>query len=1234
MSSLKFWAVVLALGFVFVSSPIARAQSTYGTVDGTVLDSSGAAVGGAQVTLTNTGTQEKRTQSSGNEGLYQFVNVSPGQYRIDIEKAGFKHFTRSNVVVQVQQDTHIDASLQVGQVSETVEVTSETPLLQAETSSLGTVVDTREANELPLNGRNIYNLTTITPSVVPQGNTTGTVVGKNPFDFANYQIGGAFANEAAEYLDGQPLNIGYINLPLAVPTQDSISEFKVQYNNLGPEWGKFAGGVINLSTKSGTNTWHGSAYDYLRNKVFNSNEFFNKRQELSTGKSNQPPPFTQNQFGATIGGPVKKDKTFVFGSYEGFRLRTGTVFSTNVPTAAERTGDFSAAGLPTIYDPLSINPSSCPDPCSRTAFSGNAIPTARLNPTAVFLLKYLPLPNSSGAENFVKATSTGGNIDEYVARADHSINDKQRVFGRFTYWKLLSLAQDPFGTGLCKDRCTENTRSKSLAVGYNYTISPTTIADFNISASRFHYLRTPINSGFDMTQEGWPAAYNSLVPNIERTPLTPCFAINDPTVTCSQGQSAINDANTQWNFSPQVTMIRGRHTFVWGGQLEMGYDNYLQTNTGGGLISFNGSWTQSVARNFAGATGGIDFADFLLGYGLGAGAAFGNQTTGSLVVSGPVSGKQTYRAMYFGDNWHATTKLTLNLGLRYELQGPWSERFDRMTYFNPSVTNSSVTGCSGTAGSACPGDLFLVKTGVNHGRNNLPLSKKQFMPRLGFAYSVDQKTVVRGGFGIFFIPNYVSFGTNPYIDPVSSATSPFFASNNAGLFPAATLDSNSCNLASPGGVANFSCANPGPFGTGTSLVPVAGRNPQPNVSQYAINQSSLSATGYTVQKYGYLEQYNLDIQRELPAGFFVDLAYAGSHGVHLEQFNTNINQIPDSFIAQAQAQAAQGLPVSIAQPAPSPFACPLCSPVNTLPGSLGSNLVQGQLDRPYPQYAGLNLNGFGCCGSSYNAFQATVTRRFQGGGTLLVAYTNAKLMSNTDTLTSWLEGGTSGGVGGIQDWNNLKKERSISSQDVPQRLAISYVLDLPFGRGKKFLNDTTGVTEKVVSGWGVDGVTTLQRGFPVKISDGGGNSLTALNLGTGSLRPNVVSGCDKSTSGSAVSRLSGWFNTACFAAPPAWGFGDEPRVDATLRQQGVDNFDFAVFKKTSISERMNIEFRTEFFNIFNHPQFGPPNGSCVISALGSCQFDPATGTGNKNFGVVTSTVNLPRLIQFGLKLTF
>jgi Carboxypeptidase regulatory-like domain len=1221
MSSRRFYAVALSISLLLLLSNLSMsAQSTYGSITGTVTDASGAAVTDANVTLTNLGTAEKRTQASGSDGLFTFVNLFAGQYKIDVEKQGFKHFTRTPITVEVQQTTRIDAAMQVGEVSQVVEVTSEAPLLQAETSSLGTVVDTREANELPLNGRNIFNLTTITPSVVPQGNTTGTIVGKNPFDFANYQIGGAFANEAAEYLDGQPLNIGYINLPLEVPTQDSIGEFKVQYNNLGPEWGKFAGGVINLSTKSGTNTWHGTAYEYLRNKVFNANEFFNKNSELSLGKSNTPPPFTQNQYGVDIGGAVIKNKTFVFGSWEAFRLRSGTVFSTNVPTAAERTGDFSASGK-TIYDPLSVSPGACTDPtvaCPRTQFTGNTIPTARLNPTALFLLNYLPLPNStSAATNFIKATSTGGNIDEYVFRADQTINDRQTIFGRFSFWKLLSLAQDPFGTGLCKDRCAENSKSKSLAIGYNYQLNSSTIANLSLSISRFQYLRTPINSGFDMTKEGWPAAYNAAVPKQENTPLTPCFAISDPVVTCSQGQSAIADYNTQFNISPSMTKIHGRHTFSFGAQIEEGYDNYLQTNTGGGLISFNGSWTQSLARNFTGATGGVDFADFLLGYGLGAGAAFGNQTTGSLVISGPVSGKQTYRGFYFGDTWHATTKLTLNLGVRYELQGPWSERYDKMTYFNPTATNSSVMGCNGTAGSACPGDLFLVKTGVNSSRNNLPLSKKEILPRLGFAYALDSKTVIRGGYGIFFIPNYVSFGTNPYVDPVSSATSNFFASNDGGLTPSATLNANTCTLSGTGGAANFACLGQGPFNSAptgaNSLVGVAGRNPQPNVSQYILTQNNFSATGYTVQKYGYLEQYNFDIQRELPGGFFADVAYAGSHGVHLEQFNTNVNQIPDSFIAQAQQQAAAGQTVTIAQKVTTyPFS-------QNLPGALGpSSLVQGQLDRPFPQYSGLNLNGYGCCSSNYNALQATVTRRFQGGGTMLVAYTNAKLMSNTDTLTSWLEGGTSGGVGGIQDWNNLKGERSLSSQDVSQRMVISYVLDLPFGKGKKYASGLNGFAGGAVSGWGLDGVTTLQRGFPVKISDGKGNSLTSLNLGTGGLRPDVVAGCHKSTSGSAVSRLNEWFNTSCFADAPAYGFGNEARVDPTLRQQGVVNFDFAVFKKTSITERLNVEFRTEFFNLLNHPQFGPPNGTF----------------GSGNFGVVTNTVNLPRLIQFGLKFNF
>src|SRR5579863_3973846 len=335
MSSRRFLASVLSAGiFWSLSCAYLNAQSTYGSISGTVTDASGAAVTGANVTLTNTSTSEKRTETSGDDGHYTFVNLFQGQYRIDVEKQGFKHFDRPNVIVQVQQDTHVDAALTVGQVSETVEVTSEPPPLQAETSSLGQVVEQRKANELPLNGRNIFNLITVSPAAVAQGGSGGTAVGQNPFSWGNYQIGGSFANQGAEYLDGQPLNIGYINLPIIIPSQDSVGEFKVQYSNLGAEWGKFSGGVTNLSTKSGTNRFHGSGYEFLRAKVLNSNEYFLKSQEIAAGAKNEPPPYVQNQYGFTFGGPVIKDKTFFFVSWEQFRLRTGGVLTTTVPVTA------------------------------------------------------------------------------------------------------------------------------------------------------------------------------------------------------------------------------------------------------------------------------------------------------------------------------------------------------------------------------------------------------------------------------------------------------------------------------------------------------------------------------------------------------------------------------------------------------------------------------------------------------------------------------------------------------------------------------------------------------------------------------------------------------------------------------------------------------------------------------------------------------------------------------------
>src|SRR5271168_4702433 len=345
-SKLDMWfrtAAVVALCFCLIGlvSPRAAAQSTYGSISGSVTDSSGGSLADVNVTLISIDTGAKQKQTTSSDGLYLFSNLFPGHYRVDAEKSGFKRVSQVDVVVQIQQTSAINLTMQVGDVSQTIEVTSETPLLQPDTSSLGQVVDERKANELPLNGRNVFNLALLSPSVVPQGHSGGSIVGKNPFDLGNYQIGRSFANQGSEYLDGQPLNIGYINLPLVVPTQDTIGEFKVQYNNLGPEWGKFSGGVINFSTKSGTDQWHGTAYEFLRNRVLDANEYFEKAGELAAGDPNKAPPFTQNQFGGTGGGAIIKDKTFVFGSYEGYRARLGVPFSSIVPTAAERTGDFS-----------------------------------------------------------------------------------------------------------------------------------------------------------------------------------------------------------------------------------------------------------------------------------------------------------------------------------------------------------------------------------------------------------------------------------------------------------------------------------------------------------------------------------------------------------------------------------------------------------------------------------------------------------------------------------------------------------------------------------------------------------------------------------------------------------------------------------------------------------------------------------------------------------------------------
>ncbi len=488
-----------------------HAQATNGTINGTVTDQTGGVVAGCDVTLSNTGTSETRTTTTNDSGFYQFQNLPPGRYSVTVQKQGYQKMIRQPLELQVEATLLIDMSLQVGRETQQVVVTGRTPLLQAESDTLGAVVDQRETNEIPLNGRNPMSLVALVPSVVPQGQAQQTPTGTNPFGWGNYQIGGGFANQSVTYLDGAPVNTEYINLTALIPTQDSLQEFRVMTNNMPPEYGRLAGGAVQFRTKSGTNTLHGTAYEYLRNKVLNANTFFGKQADLPN------PAFTQNQYGFNIGGPMYiphvydgRNKTFFFVNWEGFALRQGVTYKQTVPTAAELTGDLSDLGTP-IYDPLTTCGAPGAPPCTpgepqynRAQFSGAVIPANRLNPTSLAYLKtFFPAPNIPGAApgtpNYVTNGSSGGNNYETVVHIDQNVSNKQHISARYTNWMNNNLATQAFN-GICEDRCGETFTTNSFVLADDYAFSSRTMLDLRISYMRFVYSRAPLLNNFEPDQ--------------------------------------------------------------------------------------------------------------------------------------------------------------------------------------------------------------------------------------------------------------------------------------------------------------------------------------------------------------------------------------------------------------------------------------------------------------------------------------------------------------------------------------------------------------------------------------------------------------------------------------------------------------------------------------------------------------------------------------------------------------
>ena len=1088
MSKLTEKSVILAAFVVLLFSlPAAWAQNVYGTIAGTVTDSSGAAVAGASVALTNLDTGEARNVQTNTSGNYTFVNVLPARYKLEGTKTGFKKFVRQPIVVEIESGLRIDVSLEVGELNQTVEVTAEAPLLQPETSSLGQVVETRTVTDLPLNGRNPLAMVGLAAGVVPQGapsagnSSMGNPVGANPFAAGDFQVGGGQAGQSQILIDGVPTNGAYLNVVTVIPTQDALQEFKVQTNNLGPEYGRFAGGVINLSTKSGTNAFHGSAYEFLRNKLLNANDFF------SNAGGNPRPAFTQNQFGVNGGGPIIKDKLFFFSSYEGYRQRKGSTLTAWVPTAAERSGDFSQIGstgtssVLSIYDPVtSTNCSSGGGTC-RAIFDGNKIGASRLDPTAQALLNYYPLPNQTGNPfgNFVESFSNGGNVDQINERGDYAMSAKQRIFARYTRSHVLSLPDSPF-KDICSDRCTEDTVTNQAGFGDTIAISPTMVLDLHLGYTRYVYLRTPLSEGINLSQFGpnWAA----LAPQMTYTHIpTVCIGQTPGDGRwgngswCSQGTgSGIGAHDDTLSIEPLFTWVKGAHSFKFGGEYRLLRNNYYQSNDPAGLFQFDAGMTSAnPLTGVPGTASGIGMASFLLGY--------GSSTNGSSATEpGQTADQNLYGALYAGDTYQVTRKLTLNAGVRLDLQGDWTERYNRIVVFNPTQTSpiASQVGMPNLLGA-----YDLVNSTQHPSRSAFP-SWNHVSPRLGLSYQVDRNTLVRMGYGIFFLPVDGRWDDAPHNLFINSLNTTWLAAQANGVTP-----KNPISNPFPGGIAP-------PPGRNQAFINVQG------------NGNSAPLGGYLAP---YVQQWNVDIQRQFPGNTLLDVAYAGSKGTHLPMHNQDLDQLPTQYLPTNAAQAA-----ALTAQVPNPFYGVMQS------GNISANptIKAAQLLLPYPQFDDVGMAEPDNRDSIYHSLQAKFQKRFGGGAQILATYTLSKLIDNTNSEINWLEAASP--TWGDANAYNLRAARSLDGFDVPQRFVLASVLDLPVGRGKRFLRNLNPVANKIVGGWGLNTIITFQNGFPIIIggcpgalsSAGIPNSGCALATRVGA--ESATTGSHRPTAGSLV----------------------------------------------------------------------------------------------------------------------
>jgi hypothetical protein len=1082
-------------------------------------------------------------------GRYIFPTLPPATYSLTVEASGFQKATQPPFKLEVQQQATIDVALNVGMMTTSVEVTGQAPLLNVTSAALGQVVEQRLIQSVPNNGRNPLSLVALAPGIV--GSTGGVAFVSN----------GVRNNSSEVLMDGSALTSieqnGGVTDVKYTPTADAVEEVKIQTNFFSSEFGNTGGTVINMVSKSGTNDFHGVGYFYRRDAALNANNWFSNSRNSPLADSHR------NWLGGTLGGPVLipklyngRNRTFFFVDTDYYNQASATTSTASVPTPQQLTGDFSDTRLANgnlvpIYNPYALTTNSS-GARVRTPFAGNVIPSSMLNPITLNFEKYYPAPTSSGnafthANNWFAQGSTPSGDHKIDAKIDQNISDKQRFSSRYSVdWSRSDVANLVGNQSFNGNPGTA--RSQNFIMDYTRTQNATTVYNLRASVVRVKSIRDPLSTGFDATTLGLPA-YMTANTGTQDFPL---FSAQYRSMGVG-GYAIIHRYEDLYQYLGSVTKIMGGHTIKAGAEFRKIHENYYQPNLPGGGFTFNRKQT-GLNPLSSSSSQGDGLASALLGFG----------SSGAVSIDYPTAQSAGYAGTYVNDDWRVSRKLTLNFGLRWDADIPRTDRFNRINWLDlgapaPIADNPQVKAVfpnlQGLMQFATPGD----RTPYNGDWHN-------FQPRFGFAYALNNKTSIRGAYGIFYtVSRHTVKGEVGTAFGFTDSSIPW------------SLDSGFTQYGT--------FANPWPAG----LTFPPGRNPSAFLGLDA-------STPEPVDRNPQYQQWNLSIQREVPGHGMLEVNYSASKGTRLYLGDTN------DAVAQLNNLNPIFWPLGVdrlSSLVPNPFYGVITNPTAT---DYNQPTIQlNLLLRRFPEYAG--AGGYraepNIGDSIYHSLQVKYEKRFSHGLSMVAHYTFSKMISDSDEAGSDVEGFAV--AGSIQNLFNLKQERSVSGLNRPQRGVISFDYQLPIGRNRALGKNMNRILDGIIGGWELSSIFSAQSGSALQVTAANGN------MWDGAVqRPNLIG--NPCISGPVSGRLNSYFNVNSFTQPDDFVFGSAPRYLSSCRGPATVNEDATLVKNFNVRERKYFQLRLEAYSVSNSPQWGNPN-----TAFGGTTFGQiTTAGGNRN----------------------